>query len=462
MGDDHGEWAMGCSGNSEVKTPNLDRLAEAGIRFKNFFCVSPVCSPARASIFTGKIPSAHGVHDWLKAGSSTVEADYDGRLIQYMNSHLCFTELLEQSGYTCGISGKWHLGDSHHPQKGFSYWKVHAKGGDNYYNAPMIEDGEVYYDSRYVTDVITENALSFLDEQKNSTDPFYLSVHYTAPHSPWHRDQHPEALYDEYRNNCTFESTPLLQDPPEWVTEQINHVYDESGRRDVLSGYYTAITAMDKCIGQLIDRLKEQNLIENTIIIYTSDNGMNMGHHGLWGKGNASYPMNMFDESVKVPMIISYPAVIENGSVCESLLSHYDLFPTILDLTGTKYKIPEKLPGKSCFSLLKGETSEQEESIVVFDEYGPVRMIRSQDWKYIHRILHGPHELYNLNDDPGESVNLIDNPDCQAVQQAMKNELNEWFRHYSVEEYDGAALPVKGRGQLGPVNELNSTKTLFL
>ena len=157
--DDQGYWALGCAGNKEMRTPQLDRIAAGGIRFENFFCASPVCSPARASILTGRIPSQHGVHDWIRVGNSTVETESGGKLIQYLKGQTAFTEVLVEQGYTCGLSGKWHLGDSHHPQKGFSFWFTHSGGGSPYRNAPMVRDGEAYREPRYVTDAITATGL---------------------------------------------------------------------------------------------------------------------------------------------------------------------------------------------------------------------------------------------------------------------------------------------------------------
>ena len=195
--DDQGYWAMGCAGNHEVQTPNLDRIAAMGMRFENFFCASPVCSPARASILTGRIPSQHGVHDWLRQGNlkgtRTPGLGWgDDREIEYLKGMRAYTEVLAANGYTCGISGKWHLGDSLHPQKGFAYWHLFPYGGGDYHNGWFIRDGQIERDTRYLTDVITEGGLKFLDTQAESDTPFYLSVHYTAPHSPWDKGQHPE------------------------------------------------------------------------------------------------------------------------------------------------------------------------------------------------------------------------------------------------------------------------------
>ena len=131
LSDDQGEWAMGCSGNNEIITPHLDRLTREGMRFQNFFCASPVCSPARASLFTGCIPSQHGVHDWLRDDNKKQEE------IEYLNGQQTYMQALADHGYTCALSGKWHLGNSAQPQQGFSHWFCHKSGGGPYYGAPV-------------------------------------------------------------------------------------------------------------------------------------------------------------------------------------------------------------------------------------------------------------------------------------------------------------------------------------
>ncbi|HOM56655.1 MAG TPA: sulfatase-like hydrolase/transferase, partial [Candidatus Latescibacteria bacterium] len=131
LSDDQGPWAMRCAGNSELETPNLDRLAATGMRFDRFFCTSPVCSPARASLLTGRIPSCHGVHDWLAAGNTIAkyEPARNGELIDFLAGQPAYTDALAKAGYACGLSGKWHLGDCHRPRDGFVFWDAHAKGG---------------------------------------------------------------------------------------------------------------------------------------------------------------------------------------------------------------------------------------------------------------------------------------------------------------------------------------------
>jgi len=457
--DDQGYWAMGCAGNDEIRTPNLDRLARTGIRFENFFCTSPVCSPARASLLTGRIPSQHGVHDWIRAGNSPTEKERGGALIEYLKGQTGYTDILVRNGYICGISGKWHLGDSLHPQKGFTFWEVHAKGGGPYYGAPMVKGGRVYEEPRYVTDVITDNALRFLEERSRDDKPFYLSVHYTAPHSPWDRDQHPADVYEAYYNDCEFKSVPEEPMHP-W---QINTApYGDGGkRRAILSGYFAAVTAMDMNVGRILDRLEAMGLLENTLVIFTSDNGMNMGHHGIYGKGNGTFPMNMFDTSVKVPMIISRPGYVPEGEVCEELLSHYDVMPTLLEYLGVENPEAGRLPGRSFAGLLRGEKLEGREEVVVYDEYGPVRMIRNREWKYIHRYPYGPHEFYDLVNDPDERNNLIDSPDHQDKISEMRVRLEEWFIRYVDPMVDGVREPVTGRGQIGLAGPAGRGKESF-
>lgn len=453
--DDQGYWALGAAGNDEVQTPNLDRLARMGLRFESFFCASPVCSPARASILTGRIPSQHGVHDWIRKGNLKGEKTPglgwgDDREIEYLQGMTAYTDVLAANGYVCGFSGKWHLGDSIEPQKGFSYWHVFPYGGGSYYNGYFIREERIERDTRYLTDVITEGGLTFLDRQVDDDAPFYLSVHYTAPHSPWDRDEHPVELTDLYRD-CPFDTCPEVSGGHPW---QINSAPRGTGerRRELLSGYYGAITGLDRGVGQLIEKLEGMGVLGNTLFLFTSDNGMNMGHHGIWGKGNGTFPQNMYDTSVKVPMLIARPGHVPEGVVSDVLLSHYDLFPTLLDYLGLANPVAESLPGRSFSPLLKGEPSPEHQGhrdfVVVYDEYGPVRMIRTTEWKYVHRYPYGPNELYDLVNDPNEEVNLVDDPAQTARVAEMAGRMEAWFVTYTDPDLDGTKEPVTGKGQV--------------
>lgn len=469
LSDDQGAWAMHCAGNSEIITPNLDRIASNGVRFENFFCASPVCSPARGSILTGTMPSVHGIQDWLRGGNINM-ADFpelkdnpiyasEHEAIPYLEGITCYTDVLAENGYTCALSGKWHMGDSVHPQHGFSHWFTIARGGCRYFHPDVVENGKVTFPEKYITEIITDDALSCIEELSQKEEPFYLSVHYTAPHSPWSEENHPKQYLDLYRDS-SFESVPNEPVHP-WLTAASPYKSGEEGRRENLRGYFAAITAMDHEIGKILDKLEEKEILDDTIVIFTGDNGMSMGHHGVWGKGNGTFPQNMYDSAVKVPFIISWKNHIPSGTVEEAMASHYDIFPTLLDYAGIT--VPENahhLPGKSIRSILEGKKDE-ERPVVVFDEYGPTRMIRSKDWKLVLRLPFGPDELYDLNHDPGEKENLIDNPGCRTVRYSMTKELMEWFNRYIDPLRDGSKEANTGYGQLTRVGIERSNGPVF-
>ncbi len=442
--DDQGFWALGSNGNNEVITPNLDKLANEGARFENFFCASPVCSPARATLLTGRMPSQHGVHDWIRKGNMGEDA------IEYLKGMRGYTEDLVDMGYTCALSGKWHLGDSINPQKGFTKWYAHQGGGSDYYNAPVIENGVPKNEEKYLTYAITDNAVKYLDELTQDDKPFYLSVNYTAPHSPWLNGNHPKELMDLYED-CPFNTFPRTE-LHKWAV--FSTASNAIRREDVddpkpsWQGYYASITGVDRGVGDIVEKLKEAGVYDNTIIIFTADNGFNIGHHGIWGKGNGTFPFNMYDTSVKVPMIIWHPETIE-PKVVKQMVSAYDFMPTLLDYLGAKDVQKEELPGKSFAKVLKENVQdEQNDAIVVFDEYGPVRMIRTQTDKLVYRYPYGEDEYYDLTNDPDEENNLIDSTEHKERIWQLKQKMQNWFDKYTDPNMDGRLERVSGNGQL--------------
>ncbi len=439
LSDDQGPWAMRCAGNPDIITPNLDRIAAEGMRFTNFFCASPVCSPARASLLTGRIPSQHGVLDWIKRGNEAPDA------VEYLAGQRAYTDVLADNGYVCGLSGKWHLGNSVLPQKSFSDWCVLKRGGGHYYRADMIRGGVEYTEKEYITDRITDVALEFLDKYESDERPFYLSVHYTAPHFPWTNGNHPEEYLNMYKD-CAFDSCPQEPMHPNIRKNAAKEV--ENDLRGSLMGYFAAITAMDANVGRILDRLDQLWLREDTLVVFTSDNGFSCGKHGFWGKGNGTFPQNMFDTTVKVPFLATMPGRIPQGAVCDELVSGYDFMPTLLDFAGVPYEHDAGLPGSSFAELLDGKAAGREKYVVVHDEYGPVRMIRTKEWKYVHRYPYGPNELYHLKDDPDERTNLIADPERSGVTVEMKSRLEEWFIRYVDPALDATKEPITGEGQL--------------
>ncbi len=457
--DDQGYWALGCNGNSEIITPNIDKLAEGGARFENFYCVSPVCSPARASLLTGRIPSQHGVHDWIREGNTGPGA------IEYLQGMRGYTDDLAEAGYQCALSGKWHLGDSIHPQKGFTYWYAHQMGGGNYYNAPMIKNGELINEEGYVTDAITDNAISFMKEMNEKEEPFYLSVHYTAPHSPWLNGNHPEELTGLY-DDCKFESCPREELHP-WAVFSTAHdaVTKEhiKNPEECIKGYYAAVTGVDRGVARIMKQLRELEIDDNTIVIYTADNGFNCGHHGIWGKGNGTFPMNMYDTSIRVPMIIWHPDRIKAKTVIKVMLSAYDVCPTLMDYVGIPVPDDPTLPGSSFLDILldKEKETDNDRMVVVFDEYGPVRMIRTETDKYVCRYPYGPDEYYDLIHDPEEKSNLIGEEKCQDRIFELKKQMEAWFEKYVDPTKDGRVERVTGNGQLVIAGKNASQYTVY-
>ncbi|MDA8061397.1 MAG: sulfatase-like hydrolase/transferase [Actinomycetota bacterium] len=459
VADDLGSWALGCYGNTEAVTPTIDELASRGVRFDNFFCTSPVCSPARASLLSGQIPSQHGVHDWI-AG-----AHVGARGEDFLAGRSTLYDLATRSGYRCGLSGKWHLGASDRPRDGFVHWFAHESGGGPYFGAPMLRGSEPLTVEGYLTDALAEDAMDFLSrESDESDDPFWLHLHFTAPHSPW-VDAHPTELVEMFAD-CDFESCPQGPAHP-WLLYHNGEVAGAVAEpRESLMGYFAAVTGLDRALGRVLGHLDELGLRESTLVFFVSDNGFNAGHHGIWGKGNGTYPQNMFDTSVRVPAIVSQPGRIRAGTSSEALISGYDLLPSFVELLD----LPDdgraaERPGRSFAHLIGADTGTgardgaasgepAPELVVVFDEYGPVRMIRTRDWKYVARNGSWPDELYDLGADPGETENLSGSPAHAQVRADLAAELDRWFSRWAEPDHDGWSLPVTGLGQLAPLDTL--------
>lgn len=453
VSDDQGAWALGCGGNREIKTPALDRLATQGIRFENFFCTSPVCSPARASLLTGDIPSQHGVHDWIRVGSMPPER------IDYLAGQTLITDVLAQSGYRCAHVGKWHLGASDVPRPSFVKWFAHQSGMGPYYNAPMVDHDRQCTVEGYLSDRLGEVATAFLREEGPRSEPFWLSLNFTAPHYPW-IDSHPKAYTDLY-TDCPFTSCPQEPPHPWFIGGKAAIERGMKERRPSLIGYFAAVSAMDAVIGRVMQELERLRLVDNTLVIFMSDNGMNCGHHGIWGKGNGTMPQNMYDTSVKVPCIMAQPGRIPAGKVSDVLLSGYDVFPTLVDYLGVRYAAGRPKPGRSFRILLEGGLSEGDREVVVYDEYGPVRMVRTREWKYVHRYPDGPHELFDLRADADERTNLIDVPSAAPMVTALRTRLEAWFSAYVNPQRDGVDKGVTGCGQLGRVETGDTARPVF-
>jgi arylsulfatase A-like enzyme len=405
--DDHGQWAMGCYGNREIRTPVLDGLAAGGARLTRAFAATPVCSPSRATFLTGKIPCQHGIQDWIR------DENLGPRSTRFLDGQTAFTQVLARRGYRVGLSGKWHLGDSFTPQQGFSFWFAMPTGGTpkTYQDAEMIWQGRQSVYPGYITDVITEKALEFIEQSRR--DPFFCFVSYNAPHTPYSGT--PEKYLAPYRESplTTFPDEPL--NPLNTGLGRANH-----RRRESMIAYYGMITAVDENVGRIVRKLEDLGLRDNTLIVFAADQGFMCGHHGLWGKGNGSWPFNMYEESILMPLIWNHPGRIPGGRVLDAMVSTYDFGPTLLDYLGLK-----GIEGASYAPALQGK--KQSWRNVVYGEYQYTRMVRDERWKYVHRTEGFPSELYDLRNDPGERRNLVDDPAYARRRKELHADLNRWF-----------------------------------
>lgn len=441
MTDDQGAWSRGRL-MPELVTPALDELGATGRELTSFFCASPVCSPARASVLTGRMPSAHGVHDWIRCENSGI----DTAGVRYLAGLDTTPQILAENGWTCAHSGKWHLGDARNPAPGFTGWFAHRDGGGPYYGAPVVTDGIEGTEPGYVTDAITAHAVALLTGLTSTDDPFYLQVHYTAPHTPWTPANHPDELLDLYAST-TFPTVPREPAHPWFDTSDGALAGGWHDPLPALRGYCAALSGVDRGVAEILAALDRSGRREDTYLIFTSDNGFSCGHHGYWGKGNGTWPLNVWEPSITVPFVINRPGVLEPG-LDDRLTSAVSLRPTILELAGVDDPPDPQSAGTSFAARLLGGDDDAgvAPAVVIFDEYGGTRMIRTDRHKYVHRFT-GEHELYDLVADPGEAINLVDEPSSATLRDALHRQLTDWFAQHVLADRDAFAQPVSGLGQ---------------
>ena len=429
MTDNQGAWSLGCHGNPDIRTPHIDRLASQGIRFTDAYCVNSVCSPSRATYLTGLIPSQHGVHCYL--GGEKPDAQIGPDAYNTIGEFTTLPRVMADAGYTCGLSGKWHLGASLHPQEGFTYWFTKPRGHTStFYNAEAIWNEQIYTEPQYYTDVITEHALDFL-EQRHDT-PFFLYVCYNGPYglgehmTSTHRNRH-TAYYADKELSCfpREPAHPWLRQNREIINNPVS-----------IRGYASAVSGVDDGVGAILSALENYGLEEDTLVIFTADQGLCGGHHGMWGMGDHSRPIHTFEETIHIPLIFRHTGSIPAGSIFDRRTCNYDFFPSMLaylDLADAMPSTPE-LPGVSYARALQGE--EIAWGDVIFHEFENVRMIRNDRWKYTRRYPDGPDELYDMQADPGERQNLVDDSGCATVIETLQAELDAFFSRYADPQYD--------------------------
>jgi arylsulfatase A-like enzyme len=426
MTDNQGAWTLGCYGNSDIHTPNIDRLAHEGVRFTRAFCNNAVCSPTRASYLTGLMPSQHGVHKYInndvmlgpKAYSTIEEFD-------------TLPQILSSSGYTCGLVGKWHLGDHLRPQEGFSYWVAKPEGHTTgFHNQKYIENGETHEIPGHQTAYWTERASDFIEQ--NREEPFFLFLAYNGPYglgkSMLTEPDNPHSA--EYAAS-EFKSFPREQSHP-WLHNNRDMINNPTSMRS----YASELSCVDDGVGEVLDTLSRLGLEKDTLIIFTADQGWAGGQGGFWGMGDHTRPLTAYDPMMHIPLIFRQPGRIPEGVEVDSLVSNYDLLPSVLHYLGMQNQIPSAPPppGRNYAPFLRGETVDWDD--VVFFEFENLRAIRTADWKYIERFGDAPDELYDVQEDPSEEFNLVNSANHRGIREELRGRLRAFFDRYADPTYD--------------------------
>lgn len=436
MTDNHGAWTLGCYGNKEVRTPNIDRMAKEGVLFTRAFASNPVCSPTRATCLTGLVPSQHGVHSFLGGGRLQTGPDARCTLDQFTS----LPEVLRDEGYACGLVGKWHLGGNMTPQEGLDdYWITMPHGGTStFYDAKIIRDGKLQTEPQYLTDLWTDHAVKFIGQQAKQRDkPFFLFLAYNGPYALSRlllRDG--KNRHAEYYADKPLDSFPRNKVHP-WQLNNRDFINNPTSIRRVA----TEVSGVDDGVGEVFATLKKHGLDDDTIVIFVADQGWEGGHGGFFGMGDHTRPLTARDRMMQIPMIWRHPKSIAAGVRENKMIANYDLMPTLLGHLGIADKMPAapKSPGEDLSSLLDTNRSQKPtlyQDDAIFYEFENLRCVRSETHKYIHRHPNGPHELYDLMDDPEEFVNLVAMPKHAETRDMLKARLDAFYKQHSLPKYD--------------------------
>jgi arylsulfatase A-like enzyme len=448
MTDDHASHAMSCYGSRINKTPNLDRIAEDGMRFNNCFCTNSICAPSRAVILTGKYSHINGKID------NSAKA-FDG-------SQQTFPKLLQAAGYETAMIGKWHLRSD---PTGFDYWNI-LPGQGVYHNPAMIEMGERKKYTGYVTDIITDHCINWLTN-RGSDRPFCLMYQHKAPHRNWqpdkkHADMYkdveiplPDTFDDDYatrsdaarQQEMTIEKHLLVTydtkiKPPDGL---VGSELKKWKYQRYMEDYLACVASVDDNVGRLLDYLDEAGLTDNTVVVYTSDQGFYLGDHGWFDK------RFMYEESLRMPLLVRYPPMIRKGAVNNDIVLNLDFGPTFLDLA--EAPAPDDMQGESFKALLKGKipTNWRTSMYYHYYEYPAEHAvkrhygIRTQRYKLIHFYYDiDAWELYDLEKDRHELNNIYDDPKYAGIVKELKVELGKLREKYGdSDELARSFLPKK-------------------
>jgi len=436
MGDDHADYVYGAYGNPKARTPNLDRLAQSGVRFARAFANCPMCTPSRQSLLTGRFPHSVGVTQLTTALSE---------------EPVTLAELLKERGYATAAIGKMHFNSDlkhgfdllvdtrehreylkEHPPRpvpeGLEVlpdWKPFKDPARIWLNGSYLPYGA--YDEDMECTWFAKKAKEFLMSPREA--PFFLVVSFRQPHSPFNFPVEYAGMFDP----TTFEVPPVGPED-DWQIPEIFRDLTPSEKQRIAASYYTATAFLDTNIGRVLDALDEAGLAEETFVIYLGDQGYHLGHHGRFEKHS------LYERAVKAPLVMRLPGTTGRGQAKEALVEFIDLFPTVAEVCGAT--CPEEVEGKSLLPLLAGKQKDSRES--VFSEYleNEEAMIRTDRYKYIYtsgkrerqdgyrtgRPLPGRRRiLFDLKEDPEEMRNIASDPEHAALIAALEAEMLRRF-----------------------------------
>lgn len=484
MSDDHAQKAISCYDGSLNKTPNIDQIADEGAIFTNSFVCNSICGPSRAAFLTGKLSHKNGFL-----------ANYRSK---FDTAQITLPKILRANGYSTALIGKWHLGTL---PTGFDHWNILNDQGD-YYNPQFINKNDTVIEEGYVTDLITEQSIAWMESGRDKNKPFMLMVHHKAPHRNWMPDTSKLGMYDHvdfplpvnfkgdfskrgsasseadmgiwktmswghdmkvldlpenweyykedgkyHRNQYEFKEVARLNAAQksaylthfdkknEELLEMLNgggslkeHIHWRYNR--YMQDYLSTISSVDDGVGQILDYLKEKNLDENTIIVYTSDQGFYLGENGWFDK------RFMYEQSFRTPMVIKYPKKIKEGTEVSELVQNIDFAPSMLEWAGIE--IPEEMQGESYARLFSDAKNDWRKAVYyhyymfpgthsVKRHYG----VRTDRYKLIH-FYHNidEWELYDLEKDPNELNNEYNHSDYNDIQEEMHRVLKQKQTEY--------------------------------
>ena len=442
---------LGCYGNDEIYTPHLDRFSAESFTFNNAFCPNAFCSPCRASVLTGMLPSQHGVHSWIDDRKSE-DWPVGWHALDGLQT---LPSILQNDGYETALVGKYHLGEPKTSMPGFDHWITMNDGHvRSFYRNEIFDNGKNYFHEGHSVDFFTSKAVSFLEDNSENEKPFFLYLPYPAPYGHWPATKEKdECRHSERYKNCAMNSIPR-----EGLSRAAIANYDlvkaQSGKgmdysmllsapndMDTLRNYYAQISMVDEGVGKILTSLDRLNLTDDTLVIFTADHGLSIGHHGFWGHGAATFPSNLHRAAHSVPLIIRNGSETSVGQRSDLMVSNMDIFSTIIDITKNKpIKSDSLVPSRSLLPILIEDTINWGDD-AVFSEQEETRVVRTQKYAFFKRFNKSSNykikdELFDVDKDPDEKVNLVDNPSYKIVKGQLEKMIEGFFHTHSKPEAD--------------------------